>query len=108
MKQTLIPWKRNSGSIEDIKRRAWTRGAVSSFAGIGVFGTVVDVASGEWMRAFFGLIFMLASVLALWYYQYPKPGGLAWYVSGDVDVDCTADNMEDVMRNAGNKETEDD
>ena len=97
MKQTLIPWKRNSGSIEDIKRRAWTRGAVSSFAGIGVFGTVVDVASGEWMRAFFGLILVLASVLALWYYQDRKPGVSVWYVSSEVDGDYTADNMEHVM-----------
>ena len=97
MKQALIPWKRNSGSIEDIKQRAWIRGAVSSFIGIGVFGTVVDVASGEWMRAFFGLILVLASVLALWYYQDRKPGEIVWYVSGDVDGDCTADNMEHLM-----------
>ena len=96
MKQSLIPWKR-SNSIEGIKQRAWMRGAVSSFAGIAALGTVVDVASGEWMRAFFGLIFVLASVLTLWYYQDRKPGVSVWYISGDVDGDCTADNIEHVM-----------
>jgi len=96
MKISAIPWKR-SNSVEDKKRRAWMRGAVSTFAGIAAFGTVVDVASGRWMQAFFGLIFVLASVLTLWYYQDRKPGVSVWYVSSDVDGDCTADNMEHVM-----------
>jgi len=42
----------------------------------------VDVASGRWMQAFFGLIFVLASVLTLWYYQDRKPGGMVRDVSG--------------------------
>ena len=96
MKISAIPWKR-SNSVEDIKHRAWGRGAASTFITIFAVGTVADVASGEWMRAFIGLSLVLASVLWLWACQDRKPGEIVWYVSSEVDGDCTADNMEDVM-----------
>ena len=97
-----MKWKR-SNSIEGIKQMAWWRGAASTFTAIFAVHTIGKVASGDWMQACVSLAGVLASVLWLWACQERKPGGSVWYVSGDVDIDCTADNMEHVM----SKEAED-
>jgi len=58
---------------------------------------ITEIALGHWFGAWGNMLFITVCVLSLWYYQDRKPGVSVWYVSSDVDGDCTADNMEHVM-----------